>query len=76
LADLNFFFLFFFSQFLDFPVTTPPRLTREQYEDYLDEKLIKKDYLAFLDGKPVLTAGECPFLLSCLLVLNPSSSFF
>jgi len=61
---------FFFFLFLDFPVTTPPRLTREQYEDYLDEKSIKQDYLAFLDSKPVLTTGGISFVLSCLLQIN------
>jgi len=44
-------------------VTTPPKLTREQYEDFLDEKSIKQDYLAFLDGRPVLTTGGLPFFI-------------
>jgi len=51
-------------------VTTPPKLTREQYEDFLDEKSIKQDYLAFLDGRPVLTTGGLPFILSCLLQID------
>ena len=44
------------SQFLDFPVTTPPKLTRALYEDYLDDKAIKRDYIAFLERKPVITS--------------------
>jgi len=62
---------------LDFPVTTPPMLSRKLYEDYLDEKSIKQDYLAFLDGKPVTTTttGGLPFLLSCLPLLIFSFSF-
>jgi len=47
-------------------VTTPPKLTREQYADYLDEKSIKQDYLAFLDGKTVLTTGGLSFVLSSI----------
>jgi len=58
------FTVFFF--FLDFPVTTPPRLTREQYEDYLDEKSIKQDYIVFLGGKPVTTTGGLPWILLLL----------
>ena len=59
-------FFFFFSQFLDFPVITPPKLTREQYADYIDEKSIKQDYLALLDGKPVTstTTGGLSFVFS------------
>jgi len=41
---------------LDFHVTTPPKLTRAQYEDYLDHRsTIKQIYLDFLEGKPVTT---------------------
>jgi len=43
---------------LDFPVITPPKLTRAQYEDYLDDKSFKKYFLDFLDGKPVTTMGN------------------
>ena len=64
--DLNFFFFlffsFYFSLFLDFPVTTPPRLTREQYTSLLD---MSDDLIAtFLGGKPVLTTGGLYFVLS------------
>jgi len=33
------------------------KLTRAQYEDYLDGKPIKQDYIDFLEGKPVTIAA-------------------
>jgi len=57
-----FFLLFFIIIILDFPVTTPPRLTREQYTSLLD---MSDDLIAtFLGGKPVLTTGGLYFVLS------------
>jgi len=66
-------------------VTTPPKLTREQYLAFLGSPIGLSSFLTclggkgswnlfldFLDGKPALSAGALPFLRSSLLlVLNP-----